>query len=362
MELKKTPLHAAHLEAGARMVPFAGYDMPVQYSGLVDEHQAVRNAVGLFDVSHMGEVEFVGERALETANRIVTNDLTALADGQAAYTVMVRPDGGIIDDLVAYRFSEERVLICVNAANREKDYAWMEAEAKGACAVLDRSDAYVQIAVQGPRAVELVGRIAGRPVDHVKTYHFVVGDVAGREAIVSRTGYTGEDGFELYVDASDGRAVWDALMHHGEELGVKPAGLGARNSLRLEMCFALYGQDITEQHNPYEAGLGWVVKLDKGAFVGREALVQAKAGGPQRKLVPLVVTGRGIARPGYPVFAGEREVGAVTSGTHGPSVEKAIGLAYVPAPLAKVGTPLEIEVRGRRVSAEVVSRPFLKRA
>ena len=342
------------------MVPFAGYDMPVQYSGLVDEHQTVRNAVGLFDVSHMGEIEFVGEHALKTANRIVTNDLAALTDGQAAYTVMVRPDGGIIDDLVAYRFSEERILICVNAANREKDFAWMEAEADGACAVLDRSDAYGQIAVQGPRAVDLVGRIADRPVDAVKTYHFVVANVAGREAIVSRTGYTGEDGFELYVDARDGRDVWDALMEQGKDLGVKPAGLGARNSLRLEMCFALYGQDITEQNNPYEAGLGWVVKLKKGEFAGRPALLQAKADGPQKKLVPFVVTGRGIARPGYRVRADGQDVGEVTSGTHGPSVQKAIGLAYVPTPLARVGTALEIEVRGRRVSAEVVSRPFLK--
>ena len=343
------------------MVPFAGYRMPIQYTSLIEEHQTVRNAVGLFDVSHMGEVEFVGEHALETANHLVTNDLAALSDGQAAYTAMVRPEGGIIDDLVAYRFSAERVLICVNAANREKDFLWMKDEAKGRCEVLDRSDEYAQIAVQGPKAVDLVSRLADRAVSEIDKYHFAVGKIAGREAIVARTGYTGEDGFELYMDSSEGPAIWGALLERGGDLGVKPAGLGARDSLRLEMCFALYGQDITEDHNPYEAGLGWVVKLKKPDFVGKASLERIKATGPTKKLVPFEVTGRGIARAGYPVFAQDEPIGMVTSGTHGPTVQKAIGLAYVSAVHAQPRTPIEIEIRGRKVPAWIVSRPFLKK-
>ena len=359
-ELKKTPLHAAHLTSGGRMVPFAGYEMPVQYSGLVDEHTAVRTAVGLFDVSHMGEVMFTGPAALATANRIVTNDLDKLADGQACYTAMVEPGGGIIDDLVVYRFAPDKVMICVNASNRAKDFAWMKAQAGDACQVEDQSDAWVQIAVQGPKAAELVQRLTEADLSSVKTYWFVEGLVAGEAAIIARTGYTGEDGFELYVGAAGGEAVWQALLRSGADLGVKPCGLGARDSLRLEYCYALYGNDIDETTNPLEAGLGWVVKLTKASdFVGKAALQAIKAAGPARKLVPFELTGRGIARPHYPVLVDGERVAEVTSGTMGPSVGKSIGLAYLPTSHSAEGSTFQVEIRGKPVDAVVVKRPFL---
>jgi aminomethyltransferase len=360
-ELGRTPLHAAHLAAGAKMVPFAGYEMPVSYSGVVDEHHAVRRAVGLFDVSHMGEVELRGPRALEVADRLVTNDVSRIADGQALYTVMCRPDGGIVDDLVVYRFSAERVFICVNASNREKDFAWMREGARGECDVVDRSAEFAQIAVQGPSAPALLERLTPAALGAVKRYWFTTGAVAGREAIIARTGYTGEDGFELYVAAEDAAAIWAALLDRGADLGVKPAGLGARDALRLEMCYPLYGNDIDETTDPLEAGLGWVVKLGKGDFTGKAALEAKKAAGPSRRLVAFEMVGRGIARHGYPVVAGGQQVGIVTSGTHGPTVDRAIGMAYVPVASATTGSALAIDIRGKPVEARVVDKPFLKR-
>ena len=362
MTLKRTALYEKHKEAGAKIVPFAGYEMPVQYSGVIDEHQTVRNHVGLFDVSHMGEVEFKGDKALEVANRIITNDLNRIEDGQACYTAMCRPDGGIIDDLVTYRISPQHILICVNASNREKDFNWMKEQANGECEVIDRSDDYVQIAVQGPNAVELVGRLADRDVKEIGTYRFALGKIDGKEAIISRTGYTGEDGFELYVPSEDGPAVWDALLAKGEDLGVKPAGLGARDSLRLEMRYALYGNDIDETTHPLESGLGWVVKLDKEDFIGKEALTKIKAEGNTRRMVGFEMIDRGIARHDYPVVneAGE-EVGKVTSGTKGPSVGKAIGIAYVPISHAKAGSEILISIRGKAAKALVVKTPFYKK-
>ena len=361
-DLKRTALFDEHKKAGAKIVPFAGYEMPVQYTGVIDEHTTVRTAVGLFDVSHMGEVELTGPRALEVANRIITNDLRRLSDNQACYTAMVKEDAGIIDDLVVYRFSPERILICVNASNRAKDFAWMYEQAAGDCDVTDQSDSYVQIAVQGPKAPELVQRLADRDVSGVATYHFTTGKVAGIDAIISRTGYTGEDGFELYVPSEGGPTVWQALLETGADLGVKPAGLGARDSLRLEMRYALYGNDIDETTNPYESGLGWVVKLDKDDFVGKAALEKIKADGVTRRLVGFEMIDRGIARHGYPVVAGGEKVGEVTSGTKGPSVNKAIGIAYVPKAMSKVGTEIEIEIRGKPTKAQIVKTPFYKRA
>ena len=360
--LKATPLFEVHRESGAKMVPFAGFSMPVQYSGSTDEHLTVRAAVGLFDVSHMGEVFFQGPRALEVADRIVTNDLAKLAPGQAVYTVMCRPDGGIIDDLVVYKFSDEKLMICVNAANRAKDFEWMHGQAAGDCEVVDRSDDFVQIAVQGPRAAELVQRLTEVDLGTVAKYRFTEGPVAGRTMIIARTGYTGEDGFELYCAAEDGAAVWTALIEKGRDLGVKPAGLAARDSLRLEYCLALYGNDIDESTNPYEAGLGWVVKLKKPAgFVAKDALADIKAAGPNRKLVPFEMTGSGIARQGYPVVVGGEPAGVVTSGTKTPTVGKAVGLAYLPTAHTEVDTPFHVEIRGRLVDAKVVSRPFIKK-
>ncbi len=361
-ELKKTPLYAAHQRAGARIVPFAGYAMPVQYSGASDEHLTVRQAVGLFDVSHMGEVFFEGPGALAVADRIVTNNLAKLTPGQAIYTVMCQPDGGIIDDLVVYKFSDEKLLICVNAANRSKDVQWMQAQAGDECIVTDRSDDYVQIAIQGPSAATLVGRLTDLDLSSVATYRFVEGLVADRSMIVARTGYTGEDGFELYCNAADGDHVWSALLESGQDLGVKPAGLAARDSLRLEYCYALYGNDIDESTNPYEAGLGWVVKLKKPSdFIGKDALSQIKADGTKRKLVPFEVTGKGIARQGYPVLIDGKNGGVVTSGTKTPSVGKAVGLAYVPIDHATEGSVFQIDIRGKPVDAVVTTRPFLKK-
>ncbi len=361
-DLKKTPLHAQHVEAGGRMVPFAGFEMPVQYSGVVDEHKAVREAVGLFDVSHMGEVEFTGPRALEVVNRIITNDLDKIADGQAVYTVMCNEGGTIIDDLVVYRFSPERIFICVNAANRDKDFAWMKEQAGDDCEVKDVGDDYAQIAVQGPNAEQLVARLTSTDVASIGRYWFATGEVVDVDAIIARTGYTGEDGFELYVPAADAPKVWNALLEKGADLGVKPAGLGARDSLRLEVCYPLYGNDIDDTTNPYEAGLAWVVKLKKASdFVGKAALEQVKAEGPKRKLVGVELVGRGIARQHYPVLVNGEKVGEVTSGTMGPTVSKPVALAYVPAEHAAVGTEIQVEVRNKPVDAKVAPKPFLKK-
>lgn len=362
--LKHTPLYRRHVEAGARMVPFAGFEMPVQYDGVVQEHRAVREAVGLFDVSHMGEVELRGPKAVEVADRIVTNWVARLDDGQACYTCMCRDDGGIVDDLVVYRFSHDHVFICVNAANREKDYEYMKEVADGDCSVEDTGDAWAQLAVQGPKSEQLVSRLASVNVLALPTYRFTLGEAAGVKAIIARTGYTGEDGFELYVDSEAATQVWDALVAEGARLGLQRAGLGARDSLRLEMCYPLYGNDIDETTHPYEAGLGWVVKLNKPSpFAGRAKLEAIKTEGPSRRLVPLEMLGRGIPRPGYSVLDSDgNRIGQITSGTQGPSVERGIGLAYVPTELASQGTRLMVEVRDRSVEARITTRPFWERS
>jgi aminomethyltransferase len=271
---------------------------------------------------------------------------------------MVKPEGGIIDDLIVYRFSRDRIFIVVNASNREKDFAWMVEQANGECEVVDRSDDFALIAVQGPKAVELVSRLAGKDVSDVQRFRFITTPIAGKPAMIARTGYTGEDGFELYLDAKDALHVWYELLEKGKDLGVKPVGLGARDSLRLEMKYALYGNDIDETTNPFEAGLGWTVKLKKREFVGKKALEQIKADGPERTLVGFELSDRGIARAGYAVMKDGKKIGEVKSGTMGPTVEKAIGTAYVPAQYAEPGTQFEIEIRGKPVKATVVKTPF----
>jgi aminomethyltransferase len=358
---RHTPLNAAHRGLGARMVDFAGWDMPVQYTSVIAEHEAVRNAVGLFDVSHMGEIEFTGPGALESANKLITNDLSKCADGQALYAGLLNDTGGFVDDVVAYRFSPERILIVVNASNKDKDFAWMSARAEGVKPV-DKSDDYAQIAVQGPKAVGLVQRLTPVDLTPVGTYRFTEGPVAGIPCLISRTGYTGEDGFELYCAPQDAEKLWNALLHEGQADGVKPCGLGARDSLRTEMKYALYGNDIDDAHTALEAGLGWICKLDKaGGFIGREALVAQKAAGLQRKLVGFELTGAGIPRHGYPVLKEGQRVGEVTSGTHGPSLKKAIGIGYVPMALSAEGSTFDVEIRGRAVPAVVVKTPFWKK-
>ena len=355
---KRTPLHDRHLALGARMVPFAGFEMPVQYQGVLAEHRAVREAAGVFDVSHMGEVFIEGPGAAAAADHLVTNRVADLEDGRAVYAGLLAEDGGFVDDVVVYRFSKERILVCVNAANRDKDFAHMRAHLKGQATLRNASDAWAQIAVQGPKAPALVQGLTGLDLASVKKFRFVEGEVASVPCIVARTGYTGEDGFELFCPADRAVALWDAVVG----AGAVPCGLGARDTLRLEYKLALYGNDIDADHDPYEAGLGWVVKLDKGEFVGRDALVEKQAAGPTRKLVGFKLVDKGIPRPHMKVLdeAGQA-VGEVTSGTMSPTLREPIGLAYVPTALAAPGTRLQIDLRGRPAAAEVVKTPFVSR-
>jgi aminomethyltransferase len=357
----RTPLYDAHVRAGARVVDFAGWEMPVQYAGILDEHEAVRAAAGLFDVSHMGEVVFRGPRALESLQRVFTNDLARCADGQAQYGCLCRDDGGIVDDVVVYRRAADDLLVCVNAANRAKDYEWLHGHAEGAD-VANESDAWAQLALQGPLAAQVLQKLTSLRLGSVGTYRFTNGDVAGVPCIVARTGYTGEDGFELFCPPERATGLWDALLEAGGPEGVRPAGLGARDSLRLEMAYRLYGSDMDDGTTPLEAGLSWVVKLEKGEFVGREALRRQKVAGLQRKLVGFTLTEPGIPRHGYRVLQDGKPVGAVTSGTRSPSLQIPIGLAYVPAALAAEGSTFAVEIRGRPVAARVVKTPFYQKA
>ncbi len=357
---QQTPLNAAHRALNGRMVDFAGWDMPVQYTGVIEEHTLVRTKVGLFDVSHMGEIEFKGKGALEEANRLITNDLGKAADGQAVYAGLLNERGTFIDDVVAYRFSPEHIFICVNASNAEKDFAWMSENAKRVKPV-NRSAEFAQIAVQGPRAFGLVQKLTNKFIEGVTTYRFTTAQVAGIDAIVSRTGYTGEDGFELYVAPDRAAELWNTLLQHGKSIGAGPAGLGARDSLRTEMKYALYGNDIDDQHTPLEAGLSWIVKFDKGDFIGKKALEAQKAEGLKQKLVGFELLEPGIPRGGYAILSNGEKVGQVTSGTMGPSVKKAVGIGYVPVALSQEGAGFHVEIRGRPVAARVVKTPFYKK-
>ena len=354
---QRTPLYDVHVKAGARIVEFAGWEMPVQYTGILDEHEAVRTRAGLFDVSHMGEVVFRGPKALESLQRLFTNDLSKCADGQAMYGCLCRDTGGIVDDVVVYRRSATDLLVCVNAANRQKDFDWLHGHAAGAD-VQNESDAWAQLALQGPAAAAVVQKLTAVRLSSVGTYRFTTGEVAGVPCIVARTGYTGEDGFELFCPPGRAPALWGSLLEAGAAERVVPAGLGARDSLRLEMAYRLYGSDMDDETTPLEAGLGWVVKLDKGGFVGREALARQKEAGVPRKLVGFTLTDPGIPRHGYRVLRDGQPVGLVTSGTRSPSLEIAVGLAYVPAPLAAEGSTFAVEIRGRAAAARVVKTPF----
>ncbi|MGI5865769.1 MAG: glycine cleavage system aminomethyltransferase GcvT [Myxococcales bacterium] len=357
---RRTPLYQAHVDAGGKIVEFAGWELPVQYKGIIDEHTAVRTAVGLFDVSHMGEIFLSGPRALEAAQRLLSNDLSKAKDGQAIYSGMLNERGGFVDDVIVYRFSATRLMLVVNAANAAKDLAWIQEHAADA-EVADRSAEFAQIAVQGPKAVELCQSLTALDLSQVPFFRFTEGEVAGARCIVARTGYTGEDGFELYCAPDQAPALWSALLEKGAPLGVTPCGLGARDSLRLEAKLALYGNDIDEEHTPLEAGMGWTVKLDKGEFIGRAALEKQKAEGVQRKLVGFTTLERGIPRHGYPILADGERVGVVTSGTQSPTLKKPIGLAYVPTALAPEGSTFAVEIRGKPVAAAVVKTPFYTR-
>jgi aminomethyltransferase len=360
---RRTPLYEAHRRLGARMVDFGGWSMPLQYSGILDEHHTTRRAVGVFDVSHMGEIRFRGPRAAEAVQRLVTNDVGRLADGRAFYTVACLASGGIVDDLIVYRIAGDDFLIVVNASNLAKDRAWFELHTGKLCEVRDVSDDTALIAFQGPGAGRALAPLLPLALETVPSFGFVsVTEVAGVRASIARTGYTAEDGFEIFCEATDAEKLWSALIEVAQAAGGKPAGLGARDTLRLEGRLALYGNDLDETTTPLEAGLGWVVKLDGAEFIGREALRAQLATGLTRKLAGFVMTGRGIARHGYTIYddAGIA-CGQVTSGGPAPTLEKNIGMGYVPTRLDVPGARLSIDCRGKRVDAEVVKGPFYKR-
>lgn len=355
MSLRRTPLFDAHRRSGGKMVEFAGWEMPVQYSSVLEEHHAVRTGAGVFDVSHMGVLVFEGLGALEDCNRLISNDLARIEDGQALYTTVLNERGGIVDDVICYRFSTEKILVVANAANRQKDLDWFLSHG---AKVRDDSDEWALLALQGPKALSLLQPLASIDLDTIRFFRFAEAEVAGKPAILARTGYTGEDGFEIFCRPGDAEALWDALL----ERGARPCGLGARDSLRLEAALSLYGNELSDDHTPYEAGLGWVVKLDKADFVGKEALEKQKAEGVKRKLVGFTLEDRGIPRGGYPVLSDGKPVGVVTSGTMSPTLKIPIGLAYVPPELAAKGSTFQVEIRNKAVPAKVIETPFYKRS
>ncbi len=352
-----------HQALGAKMVPFAGYDMPLQYSGIINEHQAVRTAAGLFDVSHMGEFLVTGPAAGQFVDSLVTNDVSTLYDGKALYTAMCQDDGGIIDDLLVYRFGPEMYVLVVNASRKVIDLAWVSQHAPPEVTVRDVSDETALLALQGPRAFDILEKASGTDFSGLKFYHFErpAACLGSQHLLVSRTGYTGESGVELYCPTAEAASIWSALMEAGQEFGLLPAGLGARDTLRLEAGFCLYGNDLTTDTNPLEAGLGWLTKLEAAPFIGREALLKVKASGPSRKLVGFVAQERGIPRAGNDILAPSGEViGSVTSGSQSPILSKGIGMGYVEnrPEFTTPGSPLQISARGRTTAVHVERPPF----
>jgi aminomethyltransferase len=372
--LRKTPLHAVHRRLAAKMVDFGGWDMPVEYprtGGLVAEHKAVRLSVGVFDVSHMGDIRVRTDNkvggALAAVQHLSMNDASKLAIGQAHYSAMLYPNGTFVDDVVVHRLGEDDFLLVINAGTREKDIDWVRENTRNSdCVVDELSDSYTQLAIQGPQAVDVLQKLTDANLAPIKNYWFTHGTVCGlQDTLIARTGYTGEDGFEIYVpsNVATSERVWDAVLEAGREFGILPCGLGARNTLRLEAKMALYGHEISDQINVWEAGLDRYAKMDKPEFIGREALVAAKAGGLKRALVGLEMVDRGIGRDGYSCCADSgATVGVITSGSPSPTLGKNIALAYVPPAMAAVGTEIFVEIRGQRVKAVVVPTPFYKRA
>jgi aminomethyltransferase len=364
--LKQTPLNSIHRKMGGRMVDFGGWDMPVQYpAGTIEEHLRTRKHAGLFDVSHMGEIDVRGADAIALVNYLVSNDATKLSDGQAQYSALTTPEGTVIDDLLVYRFASDHLLLVVNAGTTEKDWDWIDShKQQGAAEFRNVSSDYCQIALQGPDALGILAKLTDVPLADIKYYHFTEGKVDGVPAIVSRTGYTGEDGFEVYAAADKAEQIWNKMLDAGDfgsDTGVIPCGLAARNTLRLEAGMALYGHEINEDTTLLEANLGWICKLNKGDFIGREALAKQKEAGVTRRLVGFDVTERGIARDDQEVVINGERVGKVTSGSPAPFLKKNIGMAYVPAELASEGQQIQIDVRGKLVGAEIVKTPFYKR-
>ena len=363
--LKKTPLNKAHRDLGGKMVDFGGWDMPVQYTaGVISEHLATRTRAGLFDVSHMGEFYVEGEDAIRFVDKLTTNDVTKLVDGQAQYSTLTRENGTVVDDLLVYRFDSDKLLLVVNASTTEKDWEWISSHVAGENITLTNASAdYCQIAVQGKDALAIVQQLTDTKLDEIKYYHFTVGKVDGVDAIISRTGYTGEDGFEVYANKDYAEQLWNKFLdvgNYGSEAGILPCGLAARNTLRLESAMSLYGHEISDEITPLEANLGWICKLNT-EFIGRDALLKQKEEGLTRKLVGFEMIDKGIARDGFDVYIEDKKVGSVTSGSPAPFLKKNIGLAFVPVEFANIGQEIKIDVRGKHLAAEIVPIPFYKR-
>lgn len=363
MPLKRTPLYEQHRALGARLVEFGGWEMPVHYSSILEEHQAVRTAAGLFDVSHMGEFKVEGTDAQSFLNYLVPNDVSRLALHQALYTQLCLPNGNTLDDLLIYHLAENHYMLVVNAANIAKDLAWVQGQAQhfANVTISDQSDTTALLALQGPSALTILQTLTDLNLAAIRYYHFEPGLVDTVNCIVSRTGYTGEDGFELYCPSVDAVKLWNDLLIEGKPHGLLPAGLGARDTLRLEAGLCLYGHELDEQTNPLEARLGWTVKLNKESFIGHDALAQVKQQGPERLLVGVELLERGIPRSGYILYENDQRIGVLTSGAPGPTVKKNIGLGYVEAAHAIVGRSIQIDIRGKRLAAQIVALPFYKR-
>ena len=357
---RRTPLYDVHRRLGARMVEFAGFSMPVQYTSIVEEHRAVREAAGLFDVSHMGQIRLEGSGAVAAAERLLTRSVASLRSGRVRYALMCNEEGGVVDDVTVYRLADDALLLCVNAANVEKDYRWIAHHAPSEAGVRNMSDTTSLLALQGPAGVEVLAALSSPRVAELVRYGFDHLEVAGCNALVSRTGYTGSDGFEIYLEADDTERVFEALLREGRSAGLVPAGLGARDTLRLEAAMPLYGHELDETTSPLEAGLGRFVKLEAGGFIGAEAIARRRDAGLRCSLVGFELEGRGVARAGHDVAHDGHKVGRVTSGAPSPTLGKSIGLAYVPPEFASPGTPLDIVVRGRGIPARVVETPFVK--
>ncbi|MDR7868045.1 MAG: glycine cleavage system aminomethyltransferase GcvT [Sporomusaceae bacterium] len=360
---EKTPLYETHLKYGGKIVEFGGWLLPVQYGGILAEHRAVREQAGLFDVSHMGEVAVKGPEALAYLQKVVTNDVAKMSDTQVQYSPMCYPDGGTVDDLLIYRYGPEDYLLVINAANIAKDWDWLRDNSAGFNVKLANLSAETaELALQGPAARAILAKLTAAPLDRLGYYWFLPeAEVAGRRVMVSRTGYTGEDGFEIYCRPADAAPLWEAVMEAGAPLGLAPAGLGCRDTLRFEACMPLYGHELSPTISPVEAGLTRFVSLDKGDFNGRAVLAAQKEAGPPRKIAGFVLTERGVARAEYPVLADGRRIGIVTTGSYAPTLDKNLGMALVEAAYAKPGTGLAVEIRGKAVAAEVIPRPFYKR-
>ncbi|MGD0500035.1 MAG: glycine cleavage system aminomethyltransferase GcvT [Bryobacteraceae bacterium] len=360
--LRATPLNSVHLALGAKLVDFGGWAMPVQYSGVIDEHNTVRSSVGLFDVSHMGEIEIHGPEAAQLTGFVTTNDAGKLQAGQAQYSGLLYPHGGFVDDILVHKVAEDRYFLCVNASNQAKDFEHIRSLNRFDARVEDAGGRYAQIAIQGPKALATARKLTSQDLARIRYYWFADSELAGVPARIARTGYTGEDGFEVYVAPSDAERVWARIMEAGQEFGIKPCGLGARNTLRLEAAMPLYGHEIDASISPLEAGLGWIVRFDKGDFVGRHALLQQREAGIRRKLAGFEMRGRGIAREGYPVVVDGAPAGWVTSGSPSPTLNRNIGLCYLPVEHARPGAGIQVIVRGRPVDAVIVGTPFYTRA